>query len=140
MLGRIEANGQADILDHYSPFVKHFAPGYDITYALRIILTPIADAPVAPITFHYTFTKQLAYKGAQNDPTELHALQTALQTLKRSTGVPYMTPGLYGIFGDATKAALDLFERDHHIVDPQPGCNFGPSNRAAMNAALLAHN
>lgn len=136
MLGAIEAGGQADILDHYQPFVKHFAPNYDITYALRIVLTPVQDMPTAPAAFHYTFTKQLTYKGSQNDATELHALQQALQTLKRSNGQPYMAPGIFGIFGDATAAALDLFERDHHIVDPQPGHNFGPSNRAAMNLAL----
>lgn len=135
MLGRIEAGGQADILDHYQPFVKHFAPGYDITYALRFVLTPIANMPIAPESFHYTFTKQLTYKGT-NDATELHALQTALQTLKRQNGQAYMTPGLYGIFGDATRAALDLFERDNHIPDPQPGQNFGPRNRAVMNTLL----
>lgn len=139
MLGSVSQSMQAEILDHYVPFVKHFESNYDITYALRIILTPIGDAPTAPASFHYTFTKPLTYKGTSNDPTELRALQTALQTLKRANGDPYMTPGLYGIFGDATKAALDKFERDRQIADPQPGQNFGPMNRAAMNVALLNH-
>lgn len=148
MLANVELEKQFDILDHYEPFEKHFAVDYDITYSLRLVWYPKVLGPTQPAGFRYTFTKQLTYtylptggfnRHVFNDVNELHALQTALQTLKRNNGVPYMKPGVFGPFGPQTRAALDMFERDHFIVDPEPGENFGPKNRAAMNAALLAN-
>lgn len=137
LLTFVEANGDYDILDHYVPWQKQFSPTYDITYGMRGVVGQ-SLAPVLPV-FHYVFTKQLTYGNAANDPTELKALQMALQYLKSSaTGQPYMKPGVFGPFGPQTKTALALFESEHGVVDPQPGQNFGPLNRAAMNAALAA--
>lgn len=136
MLVSVEQNGFYDILDHYVPFLKQFAAAYTITYGMRgVVGQTLAPAPVG---FQYTFTKQLTYKGTANDPAELHALQQALQYLKNKAGKPYMTPGLFGIFGDATRAALGAFQTDRGIKDPGgQGVDFGPQSRAAMNAALL---
>lgn len=124
-----------DILDHYVPFQKQFAGDYTITYGMRGVVGQAIAPP--PATFHYTFTKQLAYGSATNDPTELKALQQALQFLKsKATGQPYMKPGVFGPFGPQTATALALFESDHGIVDTPAGHNFGPQNRVAMNLTL----
>lgn len=140
LLGYVE-QAVYDILDHYVPFQKQFAGDYDITYAMRGVVTPISQVPTTPTTFHYTFTKQLTFGSLSNDSAEVTALQTALQTLKSpKTGQPYMKVGVFGPFGPQTAIALALFESDHAVVDPQPGYNFGPQNRAAMNKALLASN
>lgn len=128
MLYAIGADYQ--IFDHYVPFQKLLAPNYNITYATRATITPASTEPVAP--FKHVFTKQLAFQAASNDPGELQALQTALQYLG------FMQRGVYGPYGPATAAALASFEKAHGVVDPQPGQNFGPQNRAAMNAALAA--
>lgn len=91
-----------------------------------------------PPAFHYTFTKQLKYNGASNDAKEVHALQQALQYLKRADGSTYMTPGNFGPYGPATKKAVGLFQSDNGITDPDgQGTNFGPSTRTAMNKKLL---
>lgn len=135
MLTFVEGNGVYDILDHYNPFQKQFAGDYNITYGMRGVVGQVL-AP-APASFHYVFTKQLTYGAANNDPADLKALQQALQYLtSKTTGKPYMAPGVFGPFGPQTAAALAAFETDHSIVDPQPGHNFGPQNRAIMNAAL----
>jgi hypothetical protein len=128
-------NGCYDILDHYNPFQKRFAGNYSITYGMRGVIT---EATPAPQTFHYTFTKQLTFGDAKNDPTELHALQQALQYLKGRSGQPYMHAGVFGPFGPQTKAALAAFQADHGIPDPVPGADFGPMSRAAMNALVGA--
>lgn len=136
LLGYVETD-RYDILDHYVPFQKQFAGNYDITYAMRGVVGGAKILP--PAAFQYNFTKQLTFNYSGNDAVELKALQTALQTLKRpGTAVTYMTPGVFGPFGPQTKAGLKLFESDNGIVDPQPGQNFGPQNRAKMNALLLA--
>lgn len=136
LLTFVEGNGEYDILDHYVPFQKQFASNYTITYGMRgVVGQGLAPAPVA---FHYTFTKQLTYGNAQNDPTELKALQQALQYIKsKKTNQPYMKPGVFGPFGPQTAQALSSFENDNGIVDPQPGHNFGPQNREKMNALLI---
>lgn len=135
MLTFVENNGDYDILDHYNPFQKQFAPAYNITYGMRGVVGQSLNPP--PPGFHFTFTKQLTYEDASNDPTELKALQQALQFLiHKATGQPYMKPGVFGPFGPQTAAALALFEADHGIMDSPPGHNFGPLNRTAMNAAL----
>ncbi len=139
LLTYIDQTDEHFILDHYAPFDKILGPDYDITYAMQHTLVsrnvPAAPAPV----FTYTFTKQLTFGTASNDPTELHALQQALQTLKRANGTTYMRVGVFGPFGPQTRAALDLFQRDHLIADPNPGVDFGPQTRAAMNKALAAN-
>lgn len=139
LLGYVETD-RYDILDHYVPFQKQFAVGYDITYGMRGVVSSVVQVlPPTPSTFRYTFTKQLTYGVAADDATELKALQTALQTLKsKASGQPYMKPGIFGPFGPQTAAALAMFESEHGVVDPQPGHNFGPLNRTAMNAALAA--
>jgi len=119
------------IRDHYSPFDKTLAPNYVITYATRGILTPISSTP-DPIPFHHTFNVGIPY-GSPASP-EVSCLQTALQTLKTASGVPYMHPGVFGPFGPQTKAALALFQKEHNIQDD--GTHFGPQTRAALNAAL----
>lgn len=136
MLVSVETNGFYDILDHYVPWIKQFAADYSITYGMRGVVGQAIVVP--PPTFHYTFTKQLTFNGAQNDAAELHALQEALQVVKNKQGLPYMKVGVFGPFGPQTKAALGKFQTDHgiHDVDGQ-GNDFGPSSRAALNAALL---
>lgn len=94
------------------------------------------DVP-APIAFHYTFTKPLKFQSTKNDPAEVHALQQALQYLKRADGSHYMVPGTFGPYGPATRTAVGLFQTDQKITDPDgQGTNFGPKSREAMNAAL----
>lgn len=124
-----------DILDHYVPWQKQFAGDYSITYGMRGVVGQQTVPP--PATFHYTFTEHLTYGDPAAKPG-LHALQQALQALKAKTGQPYMKPGVFGPFGPQTRTALALFESEHGVVDPQPGQNFGPQNRTAMNAALAA--
>lgn len=107
-----------------------------VYYASQVF---VKDEVPPPASFQYTFTKQLTYNRPDlNDAKEVQALQTALQTLKNSAGQPYMKPGTFGPFGPQTKAALGAFQTDHgiHDVDGQ-GTDFGPSSRAAINAALL---
>lgn len=135
MLANIDASGIYDILDHYVPFQKQLGKDYNISYAMRGVIQSIV---VPPTAFHYTFTKQLTFNGTSNDPVELKALQTALQTLiSPATGKTYMKVGVFGPFGPQTKAAYAQFETDHGIVDPDgQGTNFGPQGRAAMNATL----
>lgn len=136
LLDFVESNGDYDILDHYTPWQKQFAPAYDITYGMRGVVGQVI-AP-APVSFQYTFTKQLTYEGTSNDPIELKALQQGLQSLKSKAGQPYMAAGVFGPFGPQTKTGLALFQNDHGIVDAGgQGDDFGPQSRAAMNAALL---
>ncbi len=93
-----------------------------------------------PPSFHYTFTKQLRYQGAANNPVELKALQKALQFLKRPNGTTYMAAGQFGPFGPQTRTGLGLFQTDHGIKDVDgQGMNFGPQSRTAMNTALAAN-
>lgn len=139
LLFSVESNEECDILDHYVPWVKHFAPNYTITYGMRGV---VGQAIVAPQpTFHYTFTKQLRFNGTANDTKELAALQEALQTLKSpSTSLPYMKAGVFGPFGPQTKIALGQFQTDNGITDSDgQGTNFGPASRAKMNALLIAN-
>lgn len=136
LLGFVEPVGDYDVLDHYVPYQKQFAPDYVITYGMRgVVGQSLAQAPAA---FHYTFTRQLLFNAASNDAAELKALQQALQYLKRPAGTPYMKGGVFGPFGPQTKTALGLFQTDHGIKDAEgQGTNFGPQGRAALNAALL---
>lgn len=128
LLSCIDTTAMYD-LDHYVPFQKRLGLDYNITYAMRgTFNVPTQVTP--PATFHYTFTKSLYYGDPKNDLVELTNLQAALQFLN------YMKPGVFGPFGPQTRTALALFEKAHGIVDPQPGENFGPLNRIAINALL----
>lgn len=127
------------IFDHYVPFQKRFADNYDLTYAVRGYFEPVTSSPNKETPkFSHVFGVQLTYNGANNNQDELHALQMALQTLKRpNIGSPYMKPGIFGPFGPQTRAALALFQLDYGIKDPGgAGVDFGPQTRAAMNKAL----
>lgn len=136
LLTFVEAD-RYDILDHYVPYQKQFAADYTITYGMRgVVPMSSTPSPVPPQTFHYTFTKQLTFGSTTNDLGEVKALQQALQFLKAKNGQPYMKVGVFGPFGPQTATALALFESEHGIVDPVPGHNFGPKNRAEMNALL----
>lgn len=130
------APAEYDILDHYNPFIKHFAINYNITYGMRGILVPATQAPTPPATFQYTFTKQLTFGDPSNDATELHALQKALQHLESAPGVPYMKVGVFGPFGPQTESALGRFQTDHGVPDAPQGHDFGPKTRVVMNALL----
>ena len=125
----IEAEPQVyRIYDHYSPFIKMFAPDYSLTYAMRGVLVPKAAPP-------HVFNQNLeaGAKGA-----EVTALQRALQKLKDKAGAPYMKPGLFGPYGPQTQEALAHFQLEAGIADGPPGSHFGPKTRAAMNARLAA--
>jgi hypothetical protein len=128
MMGYVEGD-RYDILDHYNPFQKQFASDYIITYGMRGIVSP-QIAPPAPAPFHYTFTKPLALGTPQNDPTELHKLQEALQYLG------YMKAGIFGPYGPQTQTALAAFQAWAHISDTPMGAHFGPKSRDAMNKRL----
>lgn len=141
------ANGDAKELDHYNPFLKRLAADYYMPYAIKGVVSIKSGTVYTPTKINYTFTKKLVYEylddaatklnpAVHNDATEVQRLQTVLQFLKRADGTPYMKPGVFGRFGPATRTALSLFQKDHGIVDPDLGKNFGPQTRAAMNAAL----
>jgi len=125
------------ILDHYTPFVKKLNNNYYIPRALKGVVTVKKEVAEAPKVLH-VFNKQLKYGMPISE--EVKALQNALQTLKMPSGKPYMTVGVYGRYGDITRAALGQFQTDNKIVDPDgQGTNFGPQTRAAMNAKLAIH-
>lgn len=111
------------ILDHYVPFDKQLAPNYDITYAMRGIITPKA-APVKT-KISYVFNVNLSV-GMDASP-EIHKLQETLQYLG------YMKPGVFGPFGPQTQSALAAFQKASGIVDAPQGAHFGPQTRAKMN-------
>lgn len=141
MLSFIEPDGTFDDYDHYNPFQKRFSPAYDITYAMKVVVSAkqLAPAPAptpVPVPFNYTFAKQLT-RGDGASP-EVHKLQEALQYLKSSsTGKPFMAAGVFGPFGPATAAALGAYQTEKGIKDPGgQGTNFGPQTRAAMNADI----
>ena len=121
-------------LDHYVPFIKHLAADYYVPYAIKGLVR-INAAPTTAPAFTHTYTVSLTY--GMRATAEVRLLQQGLQTAKDSAGKPYMTPGLFGIYGTATRAAVDRFQRDHGIIDPVPGEHFGPQTRAALTAALL---
>ncbi len=136
LLGFVEnaGAGDKDILDHYTPWQKQFAPDYDITYGMRGV---VGQATVtAPAAFTYDYQVNLAY-GAPTGP-EVKALQQGLQTVKDASGQPYMKPGVFGPYGPQTKAAVARFQVDHGIPDVPQGEHFGPKTRAALTAALQA--
>lgn len=117
--------------DHYKSYRKLLSENYCLPYAVQYALTPRALST----TFKYTFLVNLKFGAPAS--AEVKAMQTALQTLKRTNGQPYMTPGVFGPFGPQTKVALGLFQTDKGIPDPDgQGTNFGPATRAAMNKAL----
>ena len=136
LLGFVEnaGAGDKDILDHYTPWQKQFAPDYDITYGMRGV---VGQATVtAPAAFTYDYQVNLAY-GAPTGP-EVKALQQGRQTVKDASGQPYMKPGVFGPYGPQTKAAVARFQVDHGIPDVPQGEHFGPKTRAALTAALQA--
>ena len=122
------------ILDHYTPFVKALAWDYYIPYAVKGVVSVAKPKPVEP-PFTYQFHVQLRYGMGATD--EVKMLQKALQYLKGVDGKPYMTPGVFGIYGPITKTALGKFQTENGITDPDgQGMNFGPKTRSAMNAKL----
>lgn len=141
-------DGGAKDLDHYNPFVKHLAADYYMPYAIKGVVTIKPSSTYTPSQIKYVFAKKLVYEylddaatkinpAVKNDADEVRKLQTVLQFLKRTDGTPYMKPGVFGRFGPATRTALSLFQKDHAIVDPDLGKNFGPQTRAAVNALLV---
>jgi hypothetical protein len=133
LMGFVETNGEYDILDHYVPWQKQFAPNYDITYGMRGV---VGQGNPLPSGFVYVYTVNLDL-GAPAGP-EVKALQMGLQTVKDATGKPYMKPGVFGPFGPQTESALGRFQVDHDIPDAPQGHDFGPLTRTALTAALKA--
>ncbi len=131
----IEPGVAYDILDHYSPFMKRFAAGYSISYAVRGVVTvkpQVPPPPAPPFTYEYTVRLTL---GAPVS-VDLQALQKGLQTVKDKNGVPYMKPGVFGPFGPQTEDALGRFQVDHGIADAPQGGHFGPQSQKALTQAL----
>lgn len=129
----IEQDSRYRDLDHYVPFIKELASDYYVAYALKAVVSVHKPTEAKP-HFSYVYKVKLAY-GMPASP-EVHALQEGLQNVMDTNGKPYMTPGLFGIYGTATRAAVDKFQRDHGIVDPVPGEHFGPQTREALTKAL----
>lgn len=128
-------NGTAyDILDHYKPYLKQFAPNYSISYAVRGVVSSLAQNPPAAPSFTYDYMVNLV-AGAPASAL-VTALQQGLQTVLDKTGTPYMKPGVFGPFGPQTMAALGRFQVDNGIADAPQGHDFGPKSRAALTAAL----
>lgn len=127
-------NGAYDILDHYQPWIKHFAPDYTITYGMQYFVSSVPQAGQPPAAFQHTYTVNLALGAPAGNEVKL--LQQGLQALKDKTGKPYMAPGVFGPFGPQTEAALGRFQVDHGIADAPQGHDFGPQSRAALTAAL----
>lgn len=127
------ANGAWKDFDHYKSFRKLLAADYCIPYAFQYKVTPIAQLPNTPVPFKHTYLINLTY--GSTDP-EVKNLQLGLQSVQNKLGQPYMKPGVFGPFGPQTAAALNSFQKDHGIIDPQPGQNFGPQSRAALTAEL----
>ncbi len=139
-MGHVDPMTSYDIYDHYDPFRKRFALDYTITYAVRGMISP-QPAVVAPPAFRYTFTKPLSFGNGGNDPRELKALQTALQTIKDPMGKPYMKVGVFGPYGPQTADALLRFQLDHKVSSriellELKGYSFGPKSRAVLTAVL----
>lgn len=124
-----DGNGAFRDFDHYKSFRKLLAGNYDIPYAVQYY---VEVKKLETPAFSYTYNVNLKYGAVAG--TEVHKLQEGLQALKNASGTPYMSLGVFGPFGPATKAALGRFQADHGIVDPDgAGTNFGPSTRKAMN-------
>lgn len=123
-------SGEWKDYDHYFPYLKTLAADYCLPYAMQYHVSEI-QAP-APVAFKYVFNKNLKY-GDSN--SEVVMLQKALQSIVSTTGKPYMTIGLFGPYGPATKTSVKQFQVDNGIVDDD-GSHFGPLTRAAMNKKL----
>lgn len=126
-----------DIYDHYNPYQKRFAADYNITYAMRGVISYVPQTVTPTLPFTHSYETNLAFGAAAG--SEVTALQTGLQTLKNKSGKPYMAPGVFGPFGPVTRTALGAFQVDHKIPDAPQGQDFGPKSRAALTAALVAN-
>ena len=135
-LVNVEVGTAYDILDHYNPFLKQFAPDYSISYAMRGVISSVPQNAKTPPPFTYNYQTNLELGSPAG--AEVTALQTGLQTLLSKTGAPYMKPGVFGPFGPQTENALGRFQVDHGIADTPQGYHFGPKSRAALTEALKA--
>lgn len=130
----VEADGSKDILDHYQPYMKRFAPNYSITYAMRGVVSVKPQVPQKAVPFTHDYQQNL-YLGMGPTP-EVLALQRGLQTAVDKDGKPYMKPGVFGPFGAQTQFALGRFQMEHGIVDAPAGHDFGPQTRAVLTQVL----
>lgn len=137
-LVNVEQGVAFDIYDHYNPYLKRFSPSYDITYAMRGVLSYIPQNAKPPVPFTYDYQTNLAFGAPAG--AEVKALQQGLQTAKSpKTGKPYMTPGVFGAYWTITRLALGAFQIDNGIPDAPQGQDFGPKSRAALTAVLAAN-
>lgn len=136
-LVNVEPGVAYDIYDHYNPFSKRFSSDYNITYAMRGVLSYVSQTVPKITPFTYDYQTNLGV-GAPAGP-EVKALQQGLQTAKNSGGVAYMKGGLFGPYGPQTEIALAAFQADQGINNDPMGANFGPKSRTALTAVLLAN-
>jgi Putative peptidoglycan binding domain len=125
-LYNVEADGSYDILDHYVPFNKILAADYNISYAMRLVLAPIASVPTsfpAPEGFTYNFENQLDLDA---NGVEVTALQNALKI----DGEFPLTVQSTGYFGGITKTALEAFQAKHGL---DPVGRVGPETIEVLN-------
>ncbi len=123
-------DGALKDFDHYKSFRKLLAPDYCIQYAMQYYVEEVSIPQPPQNVIGYRYDTNLRYGDPDN--TDVRMLQAGLQYLKDKTNTSYLKPGVFGPFGPQTRTALDKFQRDNGIVDPQPGQNFGPKSRAAM--------
>lgn len=117
------------LFDSYRSFRKFLAEDYCIPWGFQYSIKEAVQQATVPI--QYTFRTQLTFGDPESD--EVNRLQKGLQDLG------FMTKGVFGPFGPATRAALGKFQTSVGIQDPGgQGTNFGPKTREKFNAALLA--
>jgi hypothetical protein len=126
-LYKVNDDGTYAIFDHYVPFNKTLAANYNITYAMRLVLTPVATVPVtfpAPVGFKYDFQYQLDFGATGPDVV---ALQNAL----KADGEFSIAVQSTGVFGSITQVALKAFQVKHGI---SPVGRVGPQTLAMLNS------
>jgi peptidoglycan hydrolase-like protein with peptidoglycan-binding domain len=111
----VEINQAFDDYDHYPPYQKRLAWNYYLPYALKGVVTLVAN----PTPF--MFTKDLSYPMRNNDVLQL-------QIFLQKQGFFNVTPT--GYFGTYTKSCLINFQKANGI-DPIGVC--GPATRAFIN-------
>lgn len=117
------------LFDSYRSFRKFLAEDYCIPWGFQYSIKEAVLQATVPI--QYTFRTQLTYGDPASD--EVNRFQKGLQDLG------FMTKGVFGPFGPATKLAFGKWQTSVGIVDPDgQGTNFGPKSRDKFNAALLA--
>jgi hypothetical protein len=120
-----------DIFDHYAPFDKVLASDYNITYAMRAILVPLATTTTTyppPNPFKHTFTTQLDLNAVGS---EVVAVQNALKV----DGEFPITVQSTGTFGAITQTAVEAFQVKYGIIKAGgPGYGrVGPLTIAQLN-------